>query len=347
MKVLLTADPELPVPPVRYGGIERIVDALVRRYRAIGHEVWLAGHRDSTSPAQHRVAWPAGSSRGTLATLRNTVALRRAVVSFQPDVVHSFSRLVYLLPLLRRGVPLVMSYQRHTGGRPIGWAARVAGRSLAFTGCSEFIAAMGRRAGGTWHAIPNFIEPAKIDFVPAVAPDAPLVFLSRIEAIKGAHLAVAIARRAGRRLLLAGNHATSGAAGEYWRREIVPHLGRDGIEYIGEVDDGQKNALLGRAAALVVPIQWDEPFGIVFAEALAAGTPVITCARGALPEIVAPGRTGWFIRNEEEGVNAVRRLPEIDRAACREVAVTRFSLEACAAQYQKIYDGLLAAENTR
>lgn len=343
MRIVLTADPELPVPPVGYGGIERIVDALVRHYRARGHAVCLVAHGESRSPADRHVAWPERSSGGAGATLRHALTLRRAVREFRADVVHSFSRLAYLLPLLPSRLPKVMSYQRHTGGAQIAWAARLAGHSLHFTGCSEFIAAMGRRAGGRWTAIPNFIEPDRIAFVAALPADAPLVFLSRVEAIKGAHLAIAVARAAGRRLLIAGNRAHAGEGLRYWETEIAPHLGRDGIAYVGEVGDAEKSRLLGSAAALIVPIQWDEPFGIVFAEALAAGTPVISCARGALPEIVAPGETGFFMESVADGVSAVRRLGEIDRARCRQVAETRFSAAVCGDRYLALCSWLTLA----
>lgn len=337
MRILLTADPEIPVPPVGYGGIERIVDALARTFTAGGHSVALVAHGASRSPVGQLFPWPGRSSRSRMDTVRNTLALRRAVRAFRPYVLHSFSRLAYLLPLLPTRLPKVMSYQRHTGGRQVALAARLGGPSLRFTGCSEFICAQGRRAGGQWTAIHNFIEPERFTFVPHVPADAPLVFLSRIESIKGADLAIAIARAAGRRLVLAGNHATTGPEGEYWSSQIAPHLGRDGIEWVGEVNDAQKNELLGRAAALLVPIQWDEPFGIVFAEALACGTPVLTCARGATPEIVAEGRTGFFLRTVEEGAVAVRRLSELNRAACRRAAEARFSPSVCVEQYQDLY----------
>lgn len=340
MRILLTADPMIPVPPVGYGGIERIVDALLRHYRAAGHTVGLVAHPDSTAPADALFAWPGPTPTGRLDTLRNALALRRAASSFQPDVLHSFSRLAYLLPLLPSHLPKIMSYQRHTGPRQIRWAARLGGDSLRFTGCSEFICDMGRPGGGDWTAIPNFAEIEKIDFVPAVPADAPLVFLSRVEAIKGPEIAIAVARATGRRLLIAGNRAASGPQLDFWHREVAPHLGRDGIEYVGEVNDSQKNALLGRAAAMIVPIQWDEPFGIVFAEALAAGTPVITCARGALPEIIQDGFNGFFLRNVAEGVAAVGRLTEIDRRSCRRDAEQRFSLTACAARYLALYSGV-------
>ncbi|MES1194595.1 MAG: glycosyltransferase, partial [Opitutus sp.] len=100
--------------------------------------------------------------------------------------------------------------------------------------------------------------------------------------------------------------------------------------------------LLGAAAAMIVPIQWDEPFGIVFAESLACGTPVITCARGALPEIIEPGRTGWFIRGLEDGLVAVKNLAKLDRRACRRRAEECFSLQVCAPQYLAVYRSLLS-----
>lgn len=336
MRILLTADPMIPVPPVGYGGIERIVDALVRHYRAAGHQVALLAHRDSTSPADQRFAWPHVPLGQPLSALRHAFALRRAARVFQPDVIHSFSRLAYLLPVLRRQ-PVVMSYQRYTGGRQITWATRLGGNSLRFTGCSEFIAAMGRRAGGDWTAIPNFVELDKLDFVPAVPSDAPLVFLSRLDDIKGPDLAIAMARAAGRRLILAGNRSIDQAQRDFFDRAISPHLGRDGIEWIGEVDDAQKNTLLGKAAALLVPIRWDEPFGIVFAEALACGTPVISSPRGALPEIVRHGETGFLVDTIDQGTAAIARIASLNRRQCREAVEQRFTADRIGQQYLQLF----------
>jgi glycosyltransferase involved in cell wall biosynthesis len=334
VRILLTADPTLPVPPAGYGGIERIVDALARCFRKQGHAVGLVAHAGSTCAVDELFGWPGGGAP------RNSIALLRAARRFRPDVLHSFSRLGYLFPLLFGPLPKVMSYQRHTGGSQIAWASRLAGRSLRFTGCSEYICAMGRPSGGEWRAIHNFIELEKFTFVPRVPPDAPLVFLSRIESIKGPDIAIDIARQSGRRLILAGNRADSGPERDFWDRRIAGRIGCDGVEWVGEVDDVQKNELLGRAAALVVPIQWDEPFGIVFAEALATGTPVITCARGATPEIIEPGRTGFFVSDAAGGASAVGRLGQIDRFWCRRSAESRFSRDFCAGQYLELYRGM-------
>ncbi len=221
MKILLTADPELPVPPQLYGGIERIVDLLVTGLQARGHTVGLVAHRDSTSPAKQLFPWPGLRSQQKLDALQNIAALYSAVQQFQPDLVHSFSRVLYLLPLLTSRVPKVMSYQRSPSVKSVSWAAKLARGSLSFTGCSDHICRQGRLAGGVWHPIHNCVELEKYTFQPTVASsDAPLVFLSRVERIKGAHTAIAAARQSGRRLLIAGNHGTTAEEGRYWLEGI-------------------------------------------------------------------------------------------------------------------------------
>ena len=337
LRVLLTADPMLPVPPSHYGGIERIVDGLARELRMRGHSVGLVAHPESTCAVDFFRPWVGTNPDGRGHTLANMRALGLAVEAFRPDVLHSFSRLMYLLPLMREKRAMLMSYQRETGGWRNHAAALLGGQSFAFSACSEFLAAQGRRRGGRWIAIHNFVDVDYFHFSPLVDPDAPLVFLSRLEAIKGAHTAIRIARDAGRRLVIAGNRVDSPGGRAYWSSEIEPHLRSDRITYVGEVDEAQKNELLGRAAALIVPIEWEEPFGIVFAEALACGTPVISCPRGALPEIVRDGEHGFLVRSVAEGVAAVGRLPEIDRFACRRLAEQRFSRGVACDGYLAVY----------
>jgi glycosyltransferase involved in cell wall biosynthesis len=340
VRILLTADPTIPVPPVGYGGIERIVAALARAYQEQGHSVGLVAHAASQAKVEALYGWPSTEP----ALLRNGLALRQAVRDFRADVLHSFSRLAYMLPLLPTRLPKVMSYQRHTGGATVAWASRLAGRSLRFTGCSDFICSMGRPAGGQWRAIPNFVELEKFDFRSEVLADAPLVFLSRIETIKGADLAIAIAKASGHRLILAGGHGTTGAELAYWNEQVAPRLSPGTVEWVGEVDDRQKNLLLGQAAALLVPVQWDEPFGIVFAEALACGTPVISCPRGALTEIVEEGRTGFLVRTVAEGRSAVQRLHSIARSDCRQAAEGRFSVGPCSERYLELYREMIGTD---
>lgn len=345
MRLLLTADPEIEVPPLLYGGIERIVDVLVRRLRAAGHIVGLVARPGSACTNDAFFPWPGLSSLSRHDTVLNTLALARAVRTFKPDVVHSFSRIAYLLPHLRGRIPLVMSFQREPTHRTVGLAVRLAapGR-LTFTGCSDYIARRGRPAGGEWHGIPNFADTEGLTLGdPSVPHDAPLVFLSRVEEIKGAHWAIEIARRTGRRLIIAGNHSDrDDPEGRFWRERIAPEIGKGGVEYVGPVDDVQKNALLGGARAMVVPIQWDEPFGIVFAESLACGAPVVSCPRGALPEIVRPGVDGFLIKSIDEGCDAVERVGALDRTGCRRRAVDHFSADAVVARYIDLYSKVRA-----
>jgi len=144
--------------------------------------------------------------------------------------------------------------------------------------------------------------------------------------------------------MIAGNHGETGEEGRYWYEEIVPHLGKDGIEYVGTVDDVQKNELLGQAAAMVVPIEWDEPFGIVFAEALACGTPVISCPRGALPEIVRQGIDGYLVNSLAEGSTAVENLGKIDRHNCRQRVEECFSAPIIVDKYDRLYTQLISSD---
>lgn len=342
MRILLTVDPEIPVPPKTYGGIERIADQLASGLRKRGHEVALAAHPSSKADVDAFFPWPGGHSGNAADTWKNLREMAGAIQSFKPDVVHSFSRLAYLLPQLRRSTPLIMSYQREPTPRTVAvsaWLARIG--TLTFVANSEYIAARGRRAGGVWEVAYNWADLDRLPFQSAVSRDAPLVFLSRVESIKGADMAIEIARRCGCRLVIAGNHAEEGPEAAYWRDRIVPHLGRDGIEYVGPVDDAQKAKLLGQARAMVVPVQWNEPFGIVFAEALSCGTPVISCPRGALPEIVRHGQEGFLIDTVDEACAAIGRLGEIDRAACRRRAAEAFSLDVGVERFLVLYRQIL------
>ncbi len=337
MRILLTADPELPVPPKLYGGIERIVDLLVTGLQARSHTVGLVAHPSSTSPADQLFRWQGLRSQDKFDAFQNTVTLWSAVQKFQPDLIHSFSRILYLLPILYSRLPKVMSYQRYPSRRTTRWGAKLARGSLTFTGCSDYICRIGQAAGGVWHTIHNCVELERYTFQPTVADDAPLVFLSRIERIKGAHTAIAAARKAGRRLVIAGNQVNTDEGKLYWQEKIAPYIGKDGIEYIGAVNDIQKNELLGQAVAIIVPIEWDEPFGIVFAEALACGTPVISCHRGALPEIVRQGIEGYLVNSVEETCVAIEQLSKIDRRNCRQRVQECFSAPVIVKRYEQLY----------
>jgi glycosyltransferase involved in cell wall biosynthesis len=337
LRILITVDPYLPVPPVKYGGIERVVDFVVRTLIARGHTVYLAAHPASVTPA---TLLPYGeidhtSRRGRF---RELIQASRLVstVGRTVDIVHSFGRLASLLPILpSRSIPKIQSYQRHIVTRSIRFAGAMAGSSLMFTACSSWM--YSHRLGGEWRTVFNGVEVAKYDFVREVPADAALVFLGRLEKIKGVHTAIAIAHRAGRRLIIAGNRVRTREGDQYFEEEIAPHLDSDAITYVGELDDAAKNTLLGSAAALLMPIEWDEPFGIVMAEAMACGTPVIAFNRGSVSEVVVDGVNGFRCESVDDAARAVGRISEISRDNVRHDCERRFSAEAITDSYESLY----------
>jgi glycosyltransferase involved in cell wall biosynthesis len=341
LSIAITADPHLPVPPTHYGGIERIIHFLVESLTARGHRVTLFAHPASQISGE-LVRYPAGNTT-MLDAARNAATIAGRVLRGDVDIVHSFGRLGYLAPLAVSRVPKIMSYQRPITRRSIERAARLFGSSLSFTACSRHMIAPVQTLG-TWDVVYNGVPLDAFTFSAHVDADAPLVFLGRLDPEKGAHTAIAVARRARRRLILAGNIATHPA---YFEREIKPHVDDEWVRYIGPVDDVAKNQLLGGAAAFLMPIHWDEPFGIVMAEALACGTPVIGLRRGSVPEVVRHGVTG-YVEDDEEGLAAaVDRLDRIDRRRCRTEAEARFSdtviVDAYEAIYQRRCHGAIAA----
>lgn len=337
LRILMTADPELPVPPRLYGGIERIVDLLVTGLIDRGHDVTLVAHRDSTTPAT-LVPYGTTHGGGAAAIARHAATVTRAVLRVRPDVVHSFGRVAYLAPLLPWRVPKIMSYQRAVTPATVRWATRVS-RSMTWAACSRHIAAPVDHLGA-WRVIDNAVPVDRFRFTPTVSDDAPLVFLGRLEEIKGAHLAIQVARDAGRRLLIAGNVPTDDQSRTYFRDHVEPHIDGTSVVYYGPVDDAQKSVLLSECAALLMPILWDEPFGIVMAEALACGTPVIGLSRGAVPEVIDDGLTGFVCATVPAMVAAVSRLGELSRARCRQTAEVRFSQEALVNGYESLYRGV-------
>ncbi len=346
MRVLITADPYIPVPPVHYGGIERVIDVLVHELVRRGHDVTLVAHSDSRTPAR-LIPYGEPPHVGFRIRAKELVQVGGAVwrERHDVDVVHSFGRLAALLPILpRRQLAKIQSYQRDGVPWPsVARAVCLAGASLVFTGCSSSVY-RGRSAdglGGEWRTIFNCVDVATYTLRCAVADDAPLVFLGRLDPIKGAHDAIAIARGAGRRLVIAGNRVTDGPDTGYFDERIAPHLDGINVRYVGPVDDMQKNQLLGEAAGLLMPIGWEEPFGIVMAEACACGTPVIAFARGSVPEVVRDGVNGFMCGSVAEAIAAGGALNQIDRRAVRADCEARFSGCVIADAYEALYRELI------
>jgi glycosyltransferase involved in cell wall biosynthesis len=342
MRVALTVDPELPVPPRLYGGIERIVDLLARGLVEQGHELTLFAHAESNSGGT-LIPWPGSDSRSLRDTTRNAAILARAVVEGKFDLVHSFSRIAYLTPILPLQIPKLMSYQRAITPRTVKLGHTLSRGTLAFTSCSEW---MQREVAhiGRWHVIPNCVSLGSYIFSPSTDECAPFVFLGRIEEIKGPHIAIEVAKRTNTPLIIAGNIPPEKK--QWFDSHIAPAIDGSFISYVGEVDDHQKNELLGAARALLMPILWDEPFGIVMIEAMACGTPVLGFRRGAVPDVVRHGETGFVCDTVDELVGAVERLSEIDRLACRARVQQNYSDDAVVPSYLRVYNEI-ARQKTR
>jgi glycosyltransferase involved in cell wall biosynthesis len=162
-----------------------------------------------------------------------------------------------------------------------------------------------------------------------------VLFLGRMSAEKRPHVAIDVARRAGVRLVLAAK--VDDANRPYFEREVQPRLGQPGIDYVGETGPEDTLRLLGEARALLFPIDWPEPFGLVMIESMATGTPVITCRRGSAPEVVADGVTGFVCDDDAALVRALGRIDELDRAACRSWVGERFSVGRMTDDYENVY----------
>ena len=333
MRIALTVDPEIPVPPLQYGGIERIVDMLARGLVNRGHNVALFANPDSIS-AGSLTAWPGGSSVSLIDSLRNAATLTRAISGGRFDIVHSFSRIGYLTPILPIAVPKIMSYQRAISPRSVRLGHILSRGTLSFTAISRWMMRPVSHIGH-WRMIPNGVPLERYTFRQEVGADAPLVFLGRIEEIKGPHLAIEIARRTGRRLIIAGNIPQDKQA--WARTHVLAHTDGDRIRYVGPVDDVQKNVLLGDAYAFLMPILWEEPFGIVMAEALACGTPVLGLNRGAVPEVVMDGISG-YVRNDIDGlVAAADNVGQLSRVGCRAHVEAHFAADPIVSAYEAFY----------
>lgn len=338
MRILLTADCWIPVPPIYYGGIERIIDMLIGGLQEHGHDVTLIAHPDSKSSCQ-LLPYPSTDPADKWGQLRNMRVVYDAVRNRSFDVLHSFGRLAYMLPLLPARIPKIMSYQREPTLRMIKYAIRLARPgTLVFTGCSNYISDQIAPIAPAY-TVYNGVDLDRYTFVEQVPNNAPLMFLGRIEPIKGAHTAIRAAKASGRRLILAGNVPPE--AKSYFDTEIKPHIDGRQIEYVGPVDDVTKNRLLGQSAALLMPIEWNEPFGIVMAEALACGTPVVGYPQGAVREVIKDGHNGFLTSDLKQLMQGITAINQIPRANCRRSCENRFAANVIVGKYEKLYRQLI------
>ncbi|MEP7108241.1 MAG: glycosyltransferase [Ferruginibacter sp.] len=340
MKILIVMDPGILIPVKGYGGHERLVDMFAREYVRMGHEVHLlvtAGSlvQGCTMHAFGHEGFPPKKADAMKAVPVAWKFLWKHRSDF--DLVHNFGRLAYLLPILNHPVKKIMTYGREISSGNPRLANFLGSKNLVFTACSGNL--LSRVEGeGDWEVVYNAIEFSKYECVESVPEDAPLIFLGRIERIKGCHIAIAVAKACGYKLVIAGNISPLEDEKSYYENEIAPLVDGDHIQYVGALNDRQKNEWLGKARALLFPIEWNEPFGIVMIEAMSCGTPVIAFNRGSVDEVVIENITGLKVNTKEEMIEAIYKIRTINRKACRRYAQNKFDVAIISAQYLGLFN---------
>jgi len=337
MRILLIMDPGIPVPPPLYGGHERLVYMFAEEYQKQGHEVSLLAGPDSHISG---TCYPFGENNLEKTTSQKNKELLQAWAflrkhSKEFDLVHNFGRLIYLLPILNNSVKKIMTYGRPVSARGIKTINALPNRNLIFTACSDYCVSTGNVAG-KWQTVYNAIDFAQYRLNENPGENAPLMFLGRLDKVKGVHTAIKVAKATNHQLIIAGNIPHTADNLEYYKSEIEPLIDGKQIKYVGALNDAGKNDYLGQAKALLFPIEWDEPFGMVMVEAMACGTPVIAFSRGSVPEVVT-GQTGIKVNTFDEMVAAVNQAAGIDRKLCRETAKQRFDCPVIAKQYLQLF----------
>lgn len=331
------------VPPVLYGGTERVVSYLTEELVEHGHDVTLFASGDSETKATVIAAVPtalrlASDSYQADASSAHVVQLGQVIQRARDfDVIHchvdypafSLGRAIRT-PVLhtlhgRLDLPYLRPVFAHFTDAHVVSISGAQRRPLADLDV--------RWVATVYHGLPLARYPY------SATGGRYLAFLGRIAPEKRVDLAIAVARRIGVPLRIAAKVDPADRA--YFDREIRPLLDDPLVEFIGEIGDRDKPAFLGGAMALLFPIDWPEPFGLVMVEAMACGTPVIARPCGSVPEVILSGVTGFVVDSVDETVDAVKRVDVIDRAECRRWVEQRFSVERMADDYERVYERLL------
>jgi len=341
MNIAIVAPPFIPIPPPRYGGTELFVAHLARTLHARGHSVVVYANGESQLPCEVRslyrtAEWPIVNEQRCLMLGLDHVAWALAdICAGDADVVHVNDALA--IPLTRFLAPRQTMLTIHHPYEPALSELYSRHPEVHYVAISAAQAA--RETMPSMSVIHHGIDLDQYSL--STDPRRYLAFLGRIAPCKGVREAIDVAHRSGIPLKIAGE--IQPMFRPYWEAEVRPLVDGRNVEYVGEADLRGKNELLAGARALLFPIQWDEPFGLVMIEAMACGAPVIAIRRGSVPEVVDPGVTGWLCRDVEE-MAEVALTQRIDPRVCRKRAEERFSVERLADDYERLYAQIAEGE---
>jgi glycosyltransferase involved in cell wall biosynthesis len=326
------------IPPKLYGGTERVVAWLVEGLIELGHDVTLFASGDSVTraklvpvlPRALRLDRRRSDPIAAQASLLEAVAERASDF----DVIHSHIDWLHLPLLSRLGVPFVTTLHGRLDLRGLSDVIRRF-PDAPFVSISDNQRLPLREAnwvGTIYHGLPANA------YRPVFKPGSYLAFLGRLTAEKGPEVAIRIAQAAGMPLRIAAKVPKGERV--YFKERLEPQIDGSRVKLIGEVNDNAKQDFLADAAALLFPIDWPEPFGLVMIEAMACGTPVIAFRRGSVPEVIDHGVTGFIVDGEAEAIEAVRRVDKLDRHQVRARFEQRFTVRQMAQQYSRCYERL-------
>jgi len=332
--------PWISVPPSGYGGIEWVVSLLVEELVERGHDVTLfaSGHSKTKAellsvfddPPTARMHLNVPDARHAQRAIREIVDRHGTDRAF--DVVHDHSACIFLAV-----APLVPEPMVHTIHGMFTDEMKqlygAVGPEVSFVGISES-QCQAMPSLPIAGIVPNAVDIAGFPFRPQKQDY--LLCLGRVCRDKGQDAAIAVAKRAGMPIVLAGK-VDAGDDRRFFDEYVLPQVDGENVRFEGEVGDERKRELVANAKAMLFPIRWSEPFGLVMIEGMACGTPVIATRWGAVPEVVNDGVTGFIVQDEDGMVDALSRLGELDPAACRAEAESRFSPSVMADGYERVY----------